>query len=290
MHWISTSVKEKDRYHRDLLGVRWASGRFWIRPSREKENSMNKRLLRLLPIAGGLTALSLAFAGSAAAGGGGFPPPGNYTFDDTGAFASYQLAPPGPIGGGDFVFLSVDRGVQTFRPRNANDDGSEVITQAGTMLTLSASISSTNTFEFGCWMIPDSAFVVGDNLHGASLAVHITDQTLLCPGIPTGPAAALGKGVVSPKGGGGGVTFPLPLDVNASWTWKGLVGRSHDTNSFKCGVLSVKSDSSRDSAVSTSTGTVSGINGTPTDSFAQVVRSESKMSVKGTLPVNCSPF
>jgi hypothetical protein len=186
--------------------------------------------------------------------------------------------------------LSVDRGVQTFRPRNPNQDGDDVIIQAGTMLTLSASLSSTNTFEYGCWMIPDSAFALGDKLHSATLAVHITDQTLLCPGIPTGPAAALGKGVVTPKGGGGGVTFPLPLDVNASWTWKGLVGTSHDTNSFKCGVLSVKSESSRDSAVSTSTGTVSGINGTPSDSFAQIFGSESKMNVNGTLPVNCSPF
>jgi hypothetical protein len=251
---------------------------------------MNKRLLRLVTVGGGLTALSLAFAGSALAGGGGFPPPGSYALKDTGAFASYEIAPPGPITGGDYVYLSVDRGVQTFRPRDPNGDGNGVITQAGTMLNLSASLSSTNTFEYGCWMIPDSAFAVGDNLHGASLAVHITDQTPLCPGIPTGPAAALGKGVVSPKGGGGGVTFPLPLDVNASWTWKGLIGSSRDTNSFKCGVLSVKSDSSRDSAMSTSTGTVSGISGTPSDSFAQVARSESKMSVKGTLPVNCSPF
>src|SRR6202165_3649539 len=250
---------------------------------------MNKRLRRLVPIGGALAALSLAFAGSALAGGGGFPPPGNYTFKDMAAFASYQIAPPGPTGG-DFVFVSVDRGVQTFRPRNANQDGSEVITQAGTMLTLSASLSSTNTFEYGCWMIRDSAFAVGDRLHSASLAVHITDQTPLCPGIPTGPAAALGKGVVSPRGGGGGVTFPLPLDVNASWSWKGLIGSSRDTNSFKCGVLSVKSDSSRDSAMSTSTGAVSGISGTPSDSFAQVVRSESNISVKGILPVNCSPF
>ena len=75
---------------------------------------MNRRLLRLVPIGGVLTAVSLAFAGSAAAGGGGFPPPGNYTFKDTGAFASYEIAPPGPITGGDSVFLSVDRGVQTF--------------------------------------------------------------------------------------------------------------------------------------------------------------------------------
>jgi hypothetical protein len=250
---------------------------------------MNKKWLRLLSVGGGLTALSLALAGSALAGGGGFPPPGNYTFKDTGASASYEIAPPGPTGG-DFLFLSVDRGVQTFRPRNPNQDGDDVIIQAGTMLTLSASLSSTNTFEYGCWMIPDSAFALGDKLHSATLAVHITDQTLLCPGIPTGPAAALGKGVVTPKGGGGGVTFPLPLDVNASWTWKGLVGTSHDTNSFKCGVLSVKSESSRDSAVSTSTGTVSGINGTPSDSFAQIFGSESKMNVNGTLPVNCSPF
>lgn len=251
---------------------------------------MNKQWLRLLSVGGGLAALSLALAGSALAGGGGFPPPGNYTFNDTAAFASYQIAPPGPTSGGDYLFLSVDRGVQTFQPRNANQDGNDVITQAGTMLTLSASISSTNTFEYGCWMIPDRAFSVSDRLRSASLTVHIDDKTVLCPGIPTGPAAALGKGVVSPKGGGGGVTFPLPLDVSASWMWKGLVGSSHDTNSFKCGVLSVKSDSSRQSAMSTSTATVSGISGAPSDAFAQVARSESTMSVKGTLPVDCSPF
>jgi hypothetical protein len=252
---------------------------------------MNKRLRRMVPIGGALAALSLAFAGSAAAGGGGgFPPPGDYTFNDTGAFASYQIVPPGPTSGGDYLFLNVDRGVQTFQPRNANQDGSDVITQAGTMLSMSASLSSTNTYEYGCWMIPDSAFVVGDKLHSASLAIHIDATTLLCPGIPIGPAASLGKGVVTPKGGGGGVTFPLPLDVNVGWTWKGLVGTSHDTNSFKCGVLAVRSDSSRQSALSTSTATVSGIGGSPSDAFAQVARSESKMSVKGTLPVNCSPF
>lgn len=251
---------------------------------------MNKRFRRLVPISGVLAALSLAFAGSALAGGGGFPPPGNYTFNDTSAFASYQITPPGPTGGGDFVFLGVDRGLQTFRPRGADENESQVITQAGTMLNLSASISSTNIFEFGCWIIPDAAFAVTDKLHSASLAVRITEQTPLCPGTPTGPAAAIGKGVIGGGGGGGGATFPLPLRVNASWAWKGLVGSSQDAMSFKCGVLSVKSDSSRKSAVSTSTGAVSGINAALSDSFGQVSRSESKQNIKGTLPDNCSPF
>jgi hypothetical protein len=255
-----------------------------------QEKTMNKRLLRLFPIGGGLTALSLAFAGGAVAGGGGFPPPGNYTFNDTSAFASYEISPPGPTGGGDLVFLSVDRGLQTFRPREGDTNGSQVITQAGTVLSLSASISSTNTFEFGCWIIPDAAFAVSDKLHSASLAVRITDQTPLCPGKPTGPATALGKGVAPAGGGGGGAAFPLPLDVNAGWTWKGLIGRSHDVMSFKCGDLSVKSDSSRENAMSTSTGTVSGINAALSDSLAQVNRSESQQNIKGTLPVNCSPF
>jgi hypothetical protein len=250
---------------------------------------VNKRLFRLVPFGGALTLL-LVLAGSALAGGVGFPPPGSYTFNDTSASASYRISPPGPAGGGDIVFLGVDRGLQTFRPRGSDENGSQLVTQAGTMLNLSASLSSTNTFESGCWIIPDAVFAVTDKLHSASLAVEITDQTPLCPGIPTGPAAALGKGVTGTGGVGGGATFPLPLNVTASWVWKGLVGSSRDAASFKCGALSLKADSSRDSAVSTSSGVVTGIRAPLSDSFAQVSRSESKQNIKGILPNDCSPF
>lgn len=242
--------------------------------------------IRLLPIVGAAGFLSVALAGTALAGGG-WPAPGVYKLADAAAFASlsgppttvcdpYKGCGPGPS---DSAYVTVDRGLHTFK---AKGGGAPVIQQSGTMLTLGLYTASNGNYVFGCWMIPDSDFVVASDLSSASVSTTVPPQST-CPGQPMGltPAGALdGK----PGGGGGGGS---PITINVTWTWNGVVGHEHDAGQYACGSFKATAGFDYDVASATSQGQFTGASATLTDDFSAITQSANNQVISGTLPDAC---
>jgi len=169
--------------------------------------------------------------------------------------ASVAVASVGAAGGfgssgGRFVFTDLSATVSTFNPVDQSSDdisvdrslymfrqraGGGLQTQQMTVLSISVFVPSPDPSqppvlaESGCFVIPDSDFVVSSDLQTATLNATV-DESNFCPGflVPlTGAAPAKGDG-----GGGGGFTFPLT--VTATWTGTGTVGTQEDQGSFRC--------------------------------------------------------
>src|SRR5438270_11313452 len=109
---------------------------------------MRKRLF----LAGSVAALALvAVGGAALAAGGGFGGPGTFHFRDLSANAELTDS------SGTFLFLNVDRGMQTFKFKGLN--GPPVLTGPETVLNYDLE-NPDGTSTFGCFVIPDQSFVV----------------------------------------------------------------------------------------------------------------------------------
>jgi len=242
--------------------------------------------MRLLPILGITGLFSIALAGSAVAGGGGWPPaPGNYQTADTSAYAS--LVGPSTIvctpkgcypQPSDFAYISVDRGLHTFKPR----DGARLVQQTGTMLNLymnSVSGVSVN----GCWIIADSDFTVARDLSSASLSTTVPGESN-CPGAPL---AVSSTNVVTGKGGGGagGGGASAPITLNIGWTYKGVVSHLRDDGKMTCGSFTTVAGVDADHATALSQGQISGASASLTSEYASIDQSSSRQIVKG-VPVD----
>ena len=145
-----------------------------------------------------------------------------------------------------FVQLSVGRNDFVFRPTQ-NSGGSSVM-QHATMLIVQFQGA---TFGSDCFIIPDSAFVVGSGEQSASVNVTITDPSTRCPGFPVALA-----GVASGKPGGGpppGGQIPLPLTVNATWSGNGATATTTSQDRSTCGGFSMENHLSVSSARTTAT-------------------------------------
>ena len=169
--------------------------------------------------------------------------------------ASIAVASVGAAGGfgssgGHFVFHDLSATVSTFNPVDQSSDdisvdrslylirpraGGPLDTQQMTVLSISVFTPNPDPTQppilsdFGCFVIPDSAFVVSTDLQKATLNATV-DESNFCPGflVPlTGAEPAKGGG-----GGGGGFTFPLT--VTATWTGTGVAGTQDDQGSFRC--------------------------------------------------------
>jgi hypothetical protein len=169
--------------------------------------------------------------------------------------ASVAVASVGAAGGfgssgGHFVFNDLSATVSTFNPVDQSSDdisvdrslymlrpraGGPLQTQQMTVLSISVFVPNPDPAQppiladFGCFVIPDSDFVVSSNLQTATLNATV-DESNFCPGflVPlTGAEPAKGGG-----GGGGGFTFPLT--VTATWTGTGVVATQDDQGSFRC--------------------------------------------------------
>ncbi len=164
---------------------------------------------------------------SSAAFAAGFLGPGHFSTefaDASGLWFPDQASPT-------FVELSVDRNEFVFRP--TQNSGGTSIMQHATILVVEFKGA---TFGFDCFIIPDSAFVVGSDVQSASVNVTITDPATRCPGFPVALA-----GVASGKGGpppGGGI--PLPLTVVASWSGNGTTATNTSDDRSSCGGLSIE--------------------------------------------------
>jgi len=233
---------------------------------------------RLLPVAGILGLLSIALAGSAAAGGGGgFGGPGLFQFTDWSAYANLSDPTTGNFSSSVFV----DRGMQSFKLKHT--PGAPVVEQPGTVL---------NVYEqsgYGCWIIPDSAFVVASDLSGATLNVHATPD-MQCPGLFVGSATGGKPGLQSALGFGGGGPPSLITDitVNLTWTGSGALWTNGNSGTSKCLGYVATFHGSFDYEFSTATGTIAGA--TATDPLAQVAHSTETSNANITVPAACNPF
>ena len=179
---------------------------------------------------------------STAAFAAGFLGPGHFSTefaDASGQWFPDRVSPT-------FVLLSVDRNEFVFRPTQ-NSGGSSLMQHATILLVQ----FKGNTFGSGCFIIPDSAFVVGRDTQSASVNVTITDPNTACPGF----AVPLGAVVTGKPGGGpppvGGIT--LPLTVTATWSGNGATSLTNSASQFSCGGMSVEDHFKVSSVRATST-------------------------------------
>ena len=245
--------------------------------------------IRLLPILGIPGLFSIVLASSAVAGGGGWPPaPGTYKTTDLSANAS--LVGPSTIVCGpkgcypqpsDFAYVTVDRGLHTFKPHG----GEALVQQIGTMVNLFL-YSPSGPSVSGCWIIADTDFTVARDLSSASLSTIVPGQSN-CPGTPL---AVSSTNVVTGKGGGGGGGGGTgPITLNLSWTYKGVVSHVQDDGTFACGDFTTTSGFDSDHATAVSQGQITGASATLTSDFASIDQGSSRQVVKGA-PVDACFF
>lgn len=213
---------------------------------------------RFLPVAGLLSVMSIALAGTATAGGGGYGGPGKFTFSDWSANASI-IDSTGAFQGSVYV----DRGAQSFRPKKKT---------GGVPFETNATVLSVNTpTGYGCWIIPDSAFVVASDLSNASLHVA-ADASMVCPGLLVSGAAGGRPGlqsVVGLGGGPGGGTELTAIAVNMTWTGSGALWENQSSGSSRCLSYRATNKGTFDYEFAAAAGTVGDLSGA-SDPYAQI--------------------
>lgn len=229
---------------------------------------------RLFLIASIVVTGSLGMAAAAiASGGGGGLGPGNYTFADTSAFAQFGT-PVAPNLAPQFV-ISVDRNRSDFRPSTGPH-------QVYNNTTVTIQISTLAISGFGCFNIPTSDFKVSSDLQSAALHTKLTTPC-------TGPAAPVaGANGVSPfAGGGGGGGLPASLRLDVTWTGDGVVGTTHDQNSFQCAGYTLNRNLDGRAASVTASGTVSSpstgtlLSLSPADQGVSLRKTNTNMNITG---------
>ncbi|HEX9095300.1 MAG TPA: hypothetical protein VF990_04275 [Candidatus Dormibacteraeota bacterium] len=233
---------------------------------------------RLLPIAGIIGLLTIALAGSAAAGGGGgYGGPGLFKFTDWSANAN--LTDPS---GNSYGSVYVDRGMQSFKLKQT--PGAPVVERPGTVLNVSEASG------YGCWIIPDSAFVVASDLSGATLNIHAT-AGMVCPGFYVGSATGGKPGLQSALGFGGGGPPPnqiTDITVNLAWTGSGALWTNTNSGNSKCMGYVATFHGSFDYEFATATGIWG--DETVSDPLAQVAHSTQTSNSNISVPAACNPY
>ncbi len=176
---------------------------------------------------------------SSAASAAGFLGPGHSSTgfaDASGLWFSNQPSP-------NFLQVSVDRNEFVFRP--TQNSGGTSLMQHATILIVQ--FQTDTAAGFGCFIIPDSAFVVGSDTQSASVNVTITDPDSSCPGFAV-PFAGIASGKGGPPPGGG---IPLPLTVSGSWSGNGATATTTSADRSTCGGFSMENHLSVKSALAT---------------------------------------
>lgn len=240
---------------------------------------------RLLPVAGALGLLSIVLAGSAAAGGGGgYGGPGQFRFDDWTANANFYDATTGAA----YASVYVDRGMQSFKLKHT--PGAPVVERFGTVLNVNE--QSATTYEYGCWIIPDSAFTIASNLGSAAVNVHAT-AAMQCPGFYVGSATGGKPGLQSSIGYGGGPGGPptqiTDITVNLSWTGSGAMWQNTNSGTSRCSGYTANFHGTFDYEFATATGSVGDLSGA-SDPLAQVAHNTQLNNANGTPAPACNPY
>jgi hypothetical protein len=144
----------------------------------------------------------------------------------TDAFAAWFSGDPTAV----FPTVTINPTRSTFvmKPRN----GPATITPLETIVTVQFSTPTVN--GFGCFVVPDSAFVVSRDLQSASLNATLDPAVNACPGLMT---PQLGAALADPGPGGGALPGGgLPaMTVSVTWTGPGLAFHSTNTSTQTCG-------------------------------------------------------
>lgn len=246
---------------------------------------MLRRILSL-GVFGGLLSLGLS-ASALAGGGGGFGAPGTNTFTDVSANAAF-------VDSVGFVSLNVDRGMQTFKMKNTS--GPPVMVGPETVLNVFVALvppapGQPGGFEFGCFVIPDSAFTVATGLASAALIVSPAQETP-CPGelIPAAAGGRPGFSAPAPLGGegdGGGGTMISSVTVNLTWSSNGVISTSRFTFGNKCLTFVSSAQGDSQSTVATATGTVSLLSNAAIFQFGSIAQFDSTQVSTGSLSPAC---
>lgn len=215
--------------------------------------------------------LALAAAGIASAGLG----PGKYSFENTAANAFFGMGtkggPPAPSWS-----VSVSRGLNKFQ----TGTGAPYVTNNTVVYVTEFDMNGGG--GYGCFVIPDSNFVVARDLQSASLHATLTaDEECGGYGGPVGG----GKDAVYPGGKGGGLKLPLSVDV--TWSASGAITTS--TNSFSTRCLNFIEDGSSTvhSTAAGATGAISALAGSFTADFSDVSASDGNFDITNTPQAAC---
>jgi hypothetical protein len=246
---------------------------------KEKDMSLVRRLALVVSIA---VFGSLALAGAVgAAGGGGGLGPGTYIFSNKDASATFGTMRGGPPGQQGFSVI-VDRGLNSFRPRDPN--GQRTIMNS-TIVSLAVFDDAGNS-TFGCFLVNPSDFSISKNLQTASVHTTLTAAEV-CPGFGA-PVTAPQTGV-SPLPGGGGIALPLPISLDVTWSGMGVTATSTDRSTFQCLDYSTQFNSSYRSSNANASATMSAIGGSFNTSLGVVSSSDTHATVKSSPEPSCFP-
>jgi hypothetical protein len=247
--------------------------------SKEKAMSLVRRLALVVSIA---LVGSLAFAAAVvAAGGPGGLGPGAYTFTNKDAGATFGTLKGGPPGQQGFS-VSVDRGLNSFRPRDPN--GQRTIMNS-TIVSLAVFDDAGNS-TFGCFLITPADFTISKDLQTARVRTTLTTDEV-CPGF--GAPVTAPKSAVSPLPGGGGVALPLPISLDVTWSGLGVTSTATDRNTFQCLDYNTQFTSTYRSSNANASGTMSAIRGTFNTSLGVVSSSDTHATIKSSPQPSCFP-
>ena len=145
--------------------------------------------------------------------------------------------------------------------------------------TVTIQISTLAISGFGCFNIPTSDFKVSSDLQSAALHKHDPAH---------GPPSGAGANGVSPfAGGGGGGGLPASLRLDVTWTGDGVVGTTHDQNSFQCAGYTLNRNLDGRAASVTASGTVSSpstgtlLSLSPADQGVSLRKTNTNMNITG---------
>jgi hypothetical protein len=242
----------------------------------QEKSHMRKRLFYSCVIA----ALSAFALGGGVLASGGFGGPGTTTFHDLSATAALSDS------SGTSLFISVDRGIQTFKLRGVS--GPPVMVGPETVLNYSGSSPNGSVYN-ACFVIPDSKFTVASNLSTAALNVDPTVETP-CPGflVPAGSGGRPGlSGTVPEAGSGGGGGGEVPITASIVWTSNGAVTTSHFMSDSKCQGADAHATGSSKNTFASVAGTVSLLTDV-TAQFATIGDTSNKEVITATFSAACT--
>ncbi len=233
-----------------------------------------------LALSGLLAGMGLLILGAAAMAAGGFGAPGTYHFSDTNASAALNDS------AGASIFLNVDRGMQTFKPRGVS--GPPQMMGPETVLSFSG-FDASGAGLFGCFVIPDSSFTVAPGLASARLKVDPSQETA-CPGqlVSAGGGGRLGLAGPVPDAGGGGGGGGTPITADITWTSNGAVTSFTFTNTSRCQGAKSPAAGGSQSTFASVAGSVSLLKDISSSPFSQIAQFDNVQVITGTFSAACT--
>lgn len=174
--------------------------------------------------------LAAATVASVGAAGGFGEGTGTFTFDDKSGQVSMFNSTDNSS-----EFVSVDRSLSLVKPKGGGTQSYQLVTTVNASMFIPNPDDPTGlpVFDaFGCWVIPDSAFVISSDLQHASLNVTVDETNQVCTNDFVVPVLSVADG--GKAGGGMGGIFTLPLTITATWTGNGVLTFSENQGSTMC--------------------------------------------------------